>query len=109
MPLRGPVQIGLTLPEPFLLVYYGTDGGGGWQRIDRPLRTITTVDRFALVEPSDNGHRMRMLQVPGLKRAMGFGDDYEFPEGSRRDKIRLLGNSVCPPVMQQIVETFTRA
>jgi len=33
---------------PFLIVYYGSDGAGGWQRIDRPLRTITTVDRFGM-------------------------------------------------------------
>jgi len=24
----------------FLLVYYGTDGSGGWQSLDRPLRTV---------------------------------------------------------------------
>lgn len=88
----------------FLLVYYGSDGSGGWQRVDRPLRTITTVDRFALVEPSDGGHTMRMLQVPELRRAMGFGDDFEMKFGSRRDKIRLLGNGVCPPVSAAIVE-----
>ena len=89
---------------PFLIVYYGTDGGGGWQGLDRPLRTITTVDRFALVEPGKKGHSMRMLQVPELRRAMGFGNDYRLEFGTRRDKIRLLGNGVCPPVMQRIVE-----
>lgn len=43
----------------FLLVYYGTDGCGGWQRLDRPLRTVTTIDRFALVEPSATGHNKK--------------------------------------------------
>lgn len=89
--------------NPFLIVYYGTDGCGGWQPIDRPLRTITTVDRFALVVPGKAGHMMRMLQVPELKRAMGLPDDYAMPAGSRRDKIRLLGNGVCPPVMEAVV------
>src|SRR5438876_5513811 len=28
--------------KPFLLVYYGSDAAGGWQRVNRPLRTITT-------------------------------------------------------------------
>jgi DNA (cytosine-5)-methyltransferase 1 len=64
--------------KSFLLVYYGTDGGGGWQRLDRPLRTITTVDRFALVTPTNDGHVMRMLQVPELKRAMGFNQASAF-------------------------------
>jgi DNA (cytosine-5)-methyltransferase 1 len=91
----------------FLLVYYGTDGGGGWQRLDRPLRTVTTVDRFALVEPTSSGHEIRMLQVSELKRAMGFKKDFLLEHGTRRDKIRLLGNGVCPPVMESIVEQIT--
>ena len=90
----------------FLLVYYGTDGGGGWQPLDRPLRTITTVDRFALVEHDGDMWRMRMLQVPELKRAMGFGDHFKLPVGTRRDRIRLLGNGVCPPVMESVVRSL---
>ena len=27
----------------------GSDGAGGWQSLDRPLRTLTTLDRFGLV------------------------------------------------------------
>jgi DNA (cytosine-5)-methyltransferase 1 len=95
--------------KSFLLVYYGTDGGGGWQRLDKPLRTITTVDRFALVTPSAEGHSMRMLQVPELKRAMGYNDSFKFPTGTRRDRIRLLGNGVCPPVMRAVVRALTVA
>jgi DNA (cytosine-5)-methyltransferase 1 len=90
----------------FLVVYYGTDGGGGWQPLERPLRTITTVDRFALVEPGDKGPSIRMLQVPELKRAMGFSDEYLFPTGTRRDRVRLLGNGVCPPVMERLVHAL---
>lgn len=92
--------------KEFLIVYYGTDGCGGWQRIDRPLRTVTTVDRFAIVRPSDRGHMMRMLQVPELQRAMGLARDFKLRAGTRRDKIRLLGNGVCPPVMKAIVRTL---
>lgn len=91
----------------FLLVYYGTDGAGGWQPLDRPLRTVTTIDRFALVRPSKAGQTMRMLQVPELKRAMGFADEFKLPVGTRRDRIRLLGNGVCPPVMQSVVSALT--
>ncbi len=58
----------------FLLEYYGSDGVGGWQKINCPLRTITTVDRFALVKPSPRGHEMRMLQVPELQLAMGMDE-----------------------------------
>ncbi len=92
---------------PFIIVYYGTDGAGGWQRLDAPLRTITTVDRFAFVRPSGEAHEMRMLQVPELQRAMGFPSNYKLRRGTRRTKIKLLGNAVCPPVMRAVVRRLT--
>jgi DNA (cytosine-5)-methyltransferase 1 len=92
--------------EHFLIVYYGTDQSGGWQSIDRPLRTITTLDRFAYVRPSPNGHMMRMLQPEELKLAMGFPKSFKLESGVRRDKIRLMGNAVCPPVMKHIIESL---
>ena len=90
----------------FLLVYYGNDGAGGWQSLDRPLRTITTLDRFALIRHDGCEPRMRMLQVPELKRAMGFDENFDLPAGTRRDRIRLLGNGVCPPVMEAVVRSL---
>jgi DNA (cytosine-5)-methyltransferase 1 len=56
----------------FIIVYYGTDQSGGWQSVDRPLRTVTTLDRFAYVKPSPDGPMMRMLQPEELKLAMGL-------------------------------------
>ena len=50
----------------YIAVFYLIDTTiwtGGWQRLDEPLRTITTVDRFALVTPASEGYRMRMLPV----------------------------------------------
>ena len=102
---RGFDELGKN--ASFLLVYYGTDGGGGWQTLSRPLRTITTIDRFALVEHDEDGPTIRMLQVPELKRAMGFDESFQLSAGTRRDRIRLLGNGVCPPVMQVVVSTLT--
>jgi DNA (cytosine-5)-methyltransferase 1 len=90
----------------FLIVYYGSDGSGGWQPLDRPLRTVTTIDRFALVTQSRNGPVMRMLQVPELRRAMGFAKSFRLPVGTRRDRVKLLGNGVCPPVMRAVVRAL---
>jgi DNA (cytosine-5)-methyltransferase 1 len=95
--------------RPFLLVYYGSDRCGGWQRLSRPLRTITTLDRFALVTPRKGVHVMRMLQVAELKRAMGMPNGFALGECSRRQRIHLIGNAVCPPVMRAIVRSLTRA
>lgn len=119
-PLRAPGRAKDTLAradralaelgpdKAFLLVYYGSDGAGGWQRLDAPLRTVTTIDRFALVRPTPSGHMMRMLQATEIRRAMGFPENYVFPEASRRDRIRLLGNAVCSPVMEAIVRSIMR-
>ncbi|QYU68675.1 DNA cytosine methyltransferase [Leptolyngbya sp. 15MV] len=93
---------------PFLIVYYGSDGSGGWQTLDRPLRTITTLDRFGLVTWDGNTPMLRMLQVDELMAAMGFAGGYSLDGiGQRRDRIRLLGNGVAPPVMSAIVSAIT--
>lgn len=118
-PLRRPNRASETLAradraiaeigpdKDFLIVYYGTDGGGGWQRMDSPLRTITTVDRFAYVKSTAEGHMMRMLQPDELRKAMGFPESYEFPPVTRREKVKLMGNAVCSPVMEAIVRSLS--
>jgi DNA (cytosine-5)-methyltransferase 1 len=119
-PLRAPKRATATLEraergistmgadKPFLLVYYGSDGGGGWQKLNRPLRTITTVDRFALVKPdTEHGHVMRMLQVPELQAAMGMPKKMKLEAGTRRDRIKMIGNAVCPPVMKRVIRLLT--
>ena len=87
-------------------MYYGSDGAGGWQRLDRPLRTLTTLDRFGLVTWEGSEPMLRMLQVDELRDAMGLPTEHLFNRGSRRDQIRMLGNGVCPPVMRGIVESL---
>ena len=119
-PLRTPRRAKATLErakrgiagvgpdKPFLMVYYSSDHAGGWQSLDVPLRTITTVDRFAIVKPSPEGHLMRMLQVPELKAAMRFPKAFKFPSGTRREQIHMIGNAVCPRVMRNAVATLRR-
>jgi|GEM_PF-2797516 DNA (cytosine-5)-methyltransferase 1 len=43
---------------------------------------MTTLDRFGLVEWEGKTPLLRMLQVPELMRAMGFGNGYLLPLGS---------------------------
>ncbi|MFH0991460.1 MAG: DNA cytosine methyltransferase [bacterium] len=93
--------------KPFLIVYYGSDHAGGWQKLNRPLRTITTLDRFAIVKPSKEGHLMRMLQVPELQAAMGMPKAMKFRIGTRRDQLKMIGNAVCPPVMRKVITQLT--
>ena len=94
---------------PFLIVYYSTDYAGGWQSLDAPLRTVTTVDRFGLVTWDKNTPYLRMLQPTELIKAMGAGREpnhkaHTLPLGYRRDKVKLCGNGVCTPVIEAIVK-----
>lgn len=88
--------------KDFIIVYYGSDYAGGWQSLDAPLRTVTTLDRFGLVTWEGNTPYLRMLQPPELLKAMGAGPKHQLPHGSRRDKVKLCGNGVCSPVMEMI-------
>ena len=60
------------------------------------------------MKPTKRGHQMRMLQVPELRKAMGYSPSFKLAHGTRRDKIKMLGNGVCPPVMRAIVQALTR-
>jgi DNA (cytosine-5)-methyltransferase 1 len=102
--------------KDFLIVYYGSDAAGGWQTLDRPLRTLTTLDRFGLIRWDGKTPTLRMLQVPELARAMGLADPraeasstFLLNRGTRRDKIKLLGNGVCAPVMAAIANSLAEA
>lgn len=85
----------------FIIVYYGSDYAGGWQSLDAPLRTVTTIDRFGLVTWRNRKPYLRMLQPDELLRAMG-ANKHKLTRGSRREKIKLCGNGVCSPVLEII-------
>ncbi len=97
---RAIEEIGIGVP--FLIVYYGSDYAGGWQRLDAPLRTVTTIDRFGLVTWQGNVPYLRMLQPEELSRAMCSSKRHLLPFGSRREKVKLCGNGVSSEVMTHI-------
>ena len=80
----------------FLMAYYGNEKGG--RSLDRPIGTVTTRDRYALVD----GDLMRMLTAGEYRAAMGFPGSYRLPSSTTIAK-RLLGNAVCPPVAEGLI------
>ncbi len=96
---RGRGEFG----DQFVMSYYGNSKTG--RSLDRPLGTVTTRDRWAIVD----GPRMRMLTVDEYKHAMGFPASYDVPQTPKRLGIHLLGNAVCPPVAQAVIEEIQRA
>ncbi len=89
--------------EPFLLGYYKHPL---YRRLDEPVGTITTLDRWALVTPDASGTfeacRLRMLSVQEVKACMGFPDDYHLC-GTAKEQVWMLGNAVCPPLMTNLL------
>jgi len=51
---------------------------------------------------------MRMLQIPEVKAAMGFPDNYVLPS-SHKEALCMLGNAVCPPVSANILTALRHA
>lgn len=69
--------------------------------LSEPVRTITTKDQWHLV----NGKYHRPFTVRETARAMGFSDEYGWPDhATRGDMIKGLGNAVCPPVARALAE-----
>jgi DNA (cytosine-5)-methyltransferase 1 len=115
-PLRTVTAGGAHAAEvrAFLVKYYGTDQD---PRLGEPLHTVTTKDRFGLVEVRGELYAiddigMRMLIPRELFRAQGFPDSYRIEAGvtaagaialTKTAQIRMCGNSVSPVVARALV------
>lgn len=88
--------------ERFISSYYGNEKGG--RSIARPIGTITTRDRHAIID----GDRMRMLSAQECRAAMGFPADYILP-AAHRDAVHMLGNAVCPPAARDVITAILEA
>lgn len=93
---RGMAQHG----SRFVMPYYGCGSGLTGRSINRPVGTLTTRARWALVD----GDRMRMMSVPESQAAMGFPSTYKVPSKPIKLGHHLLGNAVCPPVVTWLLE-----
>ena len=111
----SPGHFGLI--SAFLIKYYGS--GGSCQSVDRPLDTITTKDRFGLVNVALDiqGEKyilkdifLRMLKPEELKLMQGFPKDYIIDRDYNwkpypiAKQVARIGNSVVPIMAQKLVE-----
>lgn len=97
----------------FLIKYYSE--GGQDQALTDPMHTIPTKDRIGLVTIRGQDYAivdigMRMLTPRELARAQGFPDTYILEAVhngkvlSKAAQVRMIGNSVCPPLARALVE-----
>ena len=111
----SPGHFGLI--SAFLIKYYGS--GGSCQGVDRPLDTITTKDRFGLVNvvlEIEGEHYilkdiyLRMLKPEELKMMQGFprdyiiNRDYNWKSYPIAKQVARIGNSVVPIMAKKLVE-----
>lgn len=88
----------------FLAPYYGSGSGRTGRSIHRPVGTVTTLARWAVVD----GDRMRMTTVRENCAFMGFPSNYQLPD-SPVEALHMLGNAVCPPVATDIINALKEA
>ena len=97
--------------QAFLVKYFST---GTAHSVDKPIDTLTSKDRFALVmidgcEYVITDIRMRMLTPREMFNAQGFPKDYiidhdtEGKSYSRKEQVARCGNAVTPPVPAAMV------
>jgi DNA (cytosine-5)-methyltransferase 1 len=92
---RGRADFG----ERYLMPYYKSGSGLTGRSLERPIGTITTKPRWALVD----GDRMRLLTLDETRVFMGFAPGYRLL-GTIADQNQLLGNAVVPAVARAAIE-----
>ena len=88
--------------EAFVAAYYGANESG--RSLDRPIGTLTTVERYAVIV----GDLARMLTLDEMVRLSSFPADYAFT-GAKRDRVKMLGNSVPPMLAAHVIGSVARA
>jgi len=88
--------------DRFLFSYYGNTKTG--RSIHRPIGTITTRDRWALVD----GDKMRMLTADENLLAMSFPADTKRPDNHRLT-VHMAGNAVPPMAAMHVIEALRKA
>jgi len=108
-PLTEPARTMTTAGHQSLLMpYYGQ---GEMQPVTRPVPTVPTKDRFALINPDRiiDECGFRMLEPHEIAAAMAFPDGYIPATLTKKDRVKLAGNAVTPPVMAWLAGRVARA
>lgn len=88
----------------FLIPYYGSGSGLTGRSLHRPIGTITTRDRWAVVR----GGQMRMLTADENLAAMSFPPGTKRP-ADHRLTVHMAGNAVPPVAGKRIIEAVRAA
>ena len=95
--------------EALMLPYYSN---GTARSAAEPIGTLTTRDRYALVQPAEvpavEDCTFRMLAPKEIAAGMAFAADY-LVTGTKREQIAGYGNAVTPPCSEVIISALVEA
>lgn len=89
--------------DTFIMPFYGSGSGKTGRSLDRPVGTITTIDRWAIVR----GDEIRVFQPSENRAAMGVRSNFILPK-VKREATHLLGNMVPPPLATVFLNELQR-
>lgn len=90
--------------ERFLMPYYKSGSGLTGRSLHRPIGTLTTKARWAVVD----GDLMRMVLASEGRQLMGLPAHCMLP-ADEATAWHLIGNAVCPPVATDLINAIRRA
>lgn len=90
--------------DRFLAPYYGSGSGETGRSIHRPIGTLTTRARWAVI---DGGHMRMVRAVEGLE-LMGLPTNTALP-ANEATAWHLIGNAVCSPVPTDLINAIREA
>jgi DNA (cytosine-5)-methyltransferase 1 len=90
--------------DRFVAPYYGTGSGQTGRSLDRPIGTITTRDRWSVID----GDRMRMLNKDECRSAMSFPPSFILPQ-QHQLAVHMLGNAVAPVQASDVIQALEAA
>ena len=90
--------------ERFIMPYYGKGSGLTGRCLSRPIGTITTRDRWAVVD----GEKMRMISADEVLQAMSFPLDMLRPDNHQLT-VHMAGNAVPPKAGAAVIRAVMAA
>ena len=97
----------VVTPIPFIASQYNGPFRNPVHAVDEPMMTVPGMAVHSLAQPSEPSSvedcGFRMLEPHEIQHAMAFPESY-IVKGTKRERVKQLGNAVTPPVMQLLVE-----
>jgi DNA (cytosine-5)-methyltransferase 1 len=110
-PADEPIRTLTSKCSQSLLLPYNGTGGRAVHAATEPIGTVIGSDRWSKLDPASvvDDCGFRMLEPQEVAAAMAFPDGYIPTDLSKKDRVKLAGNAVTPPVMRWLTGRVLQA